>query len=59
MSDSVKQKRLSHCPLFYWGVFISYAGHQLLAIAAMKGKWEKSKAAYYCHHEGKTANNMI
>jgi len=26
MSDSVKQKRLIHCPLFYRGFSISYAG---------------------------------
>jgi hypothetical protein len=24
MSDSVKKKRLTHCPLFYRGFFISY-----------------------------------
>jgi hypothetical protein len=33
MSDSVKQKRLIHCPLFLWGG--SYAGPQLLTIAAI------------------------
>jgi hypothetical protein len=26
MSDGVKQKRPIHCPLFYRGLFISYAG---------------------------------
>jgi len=31
MSDSVKQKRPIHCPLFYWGFFISakHQAHQL------------------------------
>ena len=26
MSDSFKWERLIHCPLFYWGFFISYGG---------------------------------
>ena len=28
-------------------------------IAAMKGKWEKSKAAYYCQYEGKAIITKI
>jgi len=35
MSDGVKLKRPIHCPLFYRGFFISYAGHCRLAMSAI------------------------
>jgi len=28
-------------------------------VSAMKGKLEKNGQDYYCHHEGKAANNLI
>ena len=30
-----------------------------LRITAMKGKWELPGDDFDCHHEGKTANNII
>jgi hypothetical protein len=34
MSDSAKQKRSSHFPLFHRGFFIAYAGPKTLALMA-------------------------
>jgi hypothetical protein len=38
MSDGVKLKRPIHCPLFYRGFFISYAGHCRLAMSVINQK---------------------
>ena len=42
MSDIVKQKRLSHCPLFYRGGGISYAGPKVT-------NWPYMKTNDFCY----------